>query len=89
MEITVDISMYPLTSEPIPPIVAFIHELRRQPGIEVLTNQLSTQVQGEFTAVTDALNRCMREAMAMDDTVVFTVKYLNRRLDIATPPQLD
>lgn len=89
MDITVEISMYPLAAVHVAPIVAFIHSLRAQPGVAVLTNQVSTQVEGEFTAVTGALNRCMQEAMAVDDTIVFAVKYINRRLDIGTAPQLD
>ena len=89
MDITIEISMYPLATNHVRPIVSFIHALRAQPGVTVLSNQVSTQVEGEFSAVTSALNRCMREAMAMDDTVVFAVKYINRRLHIGTPPQLD
>jgi len=89
LDITAEISMYPLTTEPIGPIVSFIHALRAEPGVTVLTNQVSTQVEGEFSAVTGALNRCLSGAMAMDGTVVFAVKYINRRLDIGTTPKLD
>ena len=42
MKITVDISMYPLDSNYIPPIKAFIRALREHEGLEIVTNQLST-----------------------------------------------
>ena len=48
MIITADISMYPLDSDFIPPITEFIKRLRSFPGLEIVINQLSTQLRGEF-----------------------------------------
>ena len=89
MKITVDISMYPLDSDYVPPIKSFIHALRACDGLEIVTNQLSTQVCGEFDAVTTALNRCMRASMASDQKMVFVTRYLNAALDIGVPPDID
>lgn len=89
MEITAELSMYPLDANYKPPIIDFIMDLRQQPGIEIVTNQLATQLRGEFTAVTSAINRCMQKTMLDKRRVVFTVKYLNTGLDIAEPPELD
>ncbi len=88
MIITVDISMYPLDAEYGPPIIDFIRDLRTHPGIEVITNALSTQVRGEFDAVTRALNASMREHMERDARVVFVTKHLNIDLPIANPGDL-
>ncbi len=52
MKITVDISLYPLDSNYLPPIKDFIRQLRRCEGLELVTNQLSTQIRGEFDHVT-------------------------------------
>jgi uncharacterized protein YqgV (UPF0045/DUF77 family) len=82
LNITAEISLYPLTEAFVPPITAFIHDLQREPGIELVTNQMSTQVRGEFAAVTGALNRCMRESMAGAPAQVFVVKFINADLPI-------
>jgi uncharacterized protein YqgV (UPF0045/DUF77 family) len=86
MHITADISLYPLDEQFTDPIRDFIHRLRREPGLDIVTNQLSTQVRGDFDAVTGALNRCMREAMNRPGAAVFVVKYVNADLPIGTTP---
>ncbi len=89
MRITADISLYPLTEHFTAGITDFILRLRREPGLEILTNQLSTQLRGEFADVTGALNRCMAAAMADATPLVFVIKYVNADLPIGTTPQLD
>ena len=89
MIITADISMYPLDADFIEPITRFIVALREYSGLDVVTNQLSTQVRGEFDVVAAALNDCMHNAMSEGSKVVFVTKYLNSDLDIAELPQLD
>lgn len=89
MIITADIAMYPLDERFVEPIVAFIHALRRHDGIEVVTNQMSTQVRGEFEAVNAAVNAAMKAQMAGERKVVFVVRYLNSDLDIAERPDID
>ena len=89
MEITAELSMYPLDANYKPPIIDFIMDLRQQPGIEIVTNQLSTQLRGSFEDVTRAINRGMEKAMQENHRVVFTVKYLNTGLEIAQVPRLD
>jgi uncharacterized protein YqgV (UPF0045/DUF77 family) len=89
MRITVDISLYPLDSDYIPPIKGFIRRLRAFDGLELVTNQLSTQVRGEFEQVTAALNACMRESMETGRKMVFLTRYLNSDLEIGRLPDID
>ena len=89
MIITADISMYPLDSDFIPPITEFIKRLRSFPGLEIVTNQLSTQLRGEFDQVSQALSECIRQSMEDEQKVVFVTKYLNADLDISKLPQID
>lgn len=89
MRITAEISMYPLAHDFTPGIRDFILRLRGEPGLEILTNQLSTQLRGEFAAVTGALDRCMRASMGQGDPMVFVVKYVNADLPIGSTPRLD
>ena len=88
MKIVADMSLYPLKDGPVPTIIEFIQELREQPGIEIVTNQLSSQLRGEFEAVTSAVNHCMRKAMTASNTVVLVVKYLNIDVELARAPSL-
>jgi hypothetical protein len=88
MKIVADMSLYPLKSGPIPNIIEFIKDLREQDGIEIVSNQLSSQVRGEFEAVTSAINHCMFKAMQASNTVVLVVKYLNIDVEIDRAPSL-
>jgi len=89
MRITVDISLYPLNSDYIPPIKDFIRRLRTFEGLELVTNQLSTQLRGEFEQVTAALNACMHESMKTGQKLVFVTRYLNSDLEIGRLPRID
>ena len=89
MKITVDISMYPLDSDFIPTIKAFILRLRTFPGLEIVTNQLSTQLRGEFDQVTAAINTCIHQSMSGEQKVVFITRYLNSDLEIGRMPNID
>ena len=55
MRVAVDISLYPLTEDFIPPIKDVIERLNRHPDLEVVTNPMATQVRGEYETVMDAL----------------------------------
>ena len=83
MRITVEMSLYPLAPDFVGPITDFIGELRREPGLEIVTNAMSTQVRGEFDAVLGAVGRCTRAAMERVHPVVLVAKFLNADLDIA------
>jgi len=88
MKIVADMSLYPLKDGPIPTIIEFIEELQGRDGIEIVTNQLGTQLRGEFDAVTGAINHCMFKAMTASNTVVLVVKYLNIDVEIGRKPSL-
>ena len=88
MRIVAEMSLYPLKDGAVPDIIDFIRDLQGQDGIEIVSNQLATQIRGEFDAVTTAINRCMRRAMAAPNTVVLVVKYLNVDLEIGRAPTL-
>ena len=89
MRITAELSLYPLESEdPIARITEFIHDLQAQPGLELLTNQMSTQLCGDIQDVQEGVNTCMRTVMESGDKVVLVAKYLNLDLPIQSMPEL-
>ncbi|GMW08160.1 MAG: YkoF family thiamine/hydroxymethylpyrimidine-binding protein [Gammaproteobacteria bacterium] len=89
MRITAEISLYPLADDFVGDIREFIRQLRREPGLEIISNQLSTQLRGEYAAVTGAIGRCMAESMRQGGPMVFVVKYISADLPIGTPPRLE
>ena len=76
MQIAVDISLYPLTGEYIPPIKAFIERLGRHSGLAIDYNSLSTQVRGEFDTVFDALKAEVRETFSGPNRAVLVLKVI-------------
>ena len=76
MHVAVELSLYPLADEFIPPILGFIDRLRARPGLAVVTNSMSTQVSGEFDAVFDALRAEIGRTFAERHRSVFAMKVL-------------
>jgi uncharacterized protein YqgV (UPF0045/DUF77 family) len=76
MRIAVEISMYPLNADFIPPIKDFIDRLNSHPELQVVTNAMSTQVAGEHARVFEVLSRETATAFAADQRAVFVLKVL-------------
>ena len=76
MRTAVEISLYPLTADYVPPIKDFIERLNRHPGLQVVTNAMSTQVAGEHDAVFGALMAETRTTFAGGHRAVFVMKVL-------------
>jgi uncharacterized protein YqgV (UPF0045/DUF77 family) len=76
MNIRVEISLYPLRDEYIPPIRAFIERLNADGRFKVITNDMSTQVFGRYEDVMEALTREIRPTFERDGKAVFVMKVL-------------
>jgi hypothetical protein len=76
MDIGIEISLYPLKSEFIPPIEDFIQRLNRDARFKILTNSMSTQIYGPYEVLLAALNREMRETFERAGKAVFVMKVL-------------
>jgi uncharacterized protein YqgV (UPF0045/DUF77 family) len=76
MRIAVEISMYPLNANFIPPIQGFIDRLNTYPELQVLTNAMSTQVAGEHARVFEILSCETATAFEADHRAVFVMKVL-------------
>ena len=77
MKVAVDISLYPLDRDFIPPIADVIERLNAHPDVEVWTNAMSTQVVGEFEDVWHALGREIGKTFTDIPKGVFVMKILN------------
>ena len=76
MKIGVEISLYPLTQEYIPPIRGFIDRLNADGRFKVVTNDMSTQVFGAYDDVMEALTRELRPTFERDGKSIFVMKVL-------------
>jgi uncharacterized protein YqgV (UPF0045/DUF77 family) len=76
MEIGVEISLYPLDENFVPPIQDFIDRLNTHAGLKVVTNSMSTQVFGEHDAVFGALVPELRRTFERERKAVFVMKVL-------------
>lgn len=76
MNISIDISMYPLNEAFEQPIVEFIKALRKS-GFKVEENGLSTQVFGPYDKVMDFLKDQMYETLLEEEHCVFVMKVVS------------
>jgi uncharacterized protein YqgV (UPF0045/DUF77 family) len=76
MRTAVEISLYPLATNYIPPIQDFIDRLNTYPGLTVLTNAMSTQIVGEHELVFAALAKETAQTFSEGGRRVFVMKVL-------------
>ena len=80
MRVAVDISLYPLDKDFIPPIKDVIKRLNSHRSLEVTTNPMSTQIRGEYDDVMDALHKEIGTTFETLPKAVFTIRILNNPL---------
>lgn len=74
MEISVDISLYPLQEGYEEPILAFIAALEKEKTVDVVRNELSTQAHGEYHTIMRLLEK---EILSVFDEIphsIFVIK---------------
>jgi uncharacterized protein YqgV (UPF0045/DUF77 family) len=76
MHTAIEISLYPLDSDFIPPIKAFIERLNTYPEIRVTTNAMSTQIAGEHQRLFEILAKETATTFAETGRKVFVMKVL-------------
>lgn len=77
MKIAVDISLYPLDRDFVPPIADVIERLNAHAELEIWTNAMSTQIVGEFEDVWNALGKEIGTTFESIPKGVFVMKVLN------------
>jgi uncharacterized protein YqgV (UPF0045/DUF77 family) len=77
VKVAVDISLYPLDADFIPPIKNVIDRLNMHEELEVWTNAMSTQLIGEFDDVMNALKEELGTTFELLPKAVFVMKMFN------------
>lgn len=73
MLVTLDISMYPLSSNYRELIYEFIDKLKNK-NLEVRTTKMSTQIFGNYDDVMDLIKSELKEVFTDNEKVVFVIK---------------
>ena len=89
MELSVEISKYPLSENYIPAIKDFIERLQATEGLSVVGNTMSTQVFGDYDLVMDTLKDEMRRSYEQFGKANFVCKFIGANLDPALNPHGD
>lgn len=76
MHTAIEISLYPLDSDYIPPIKDFIDRLNTYPELKVTTNAMSTQIAGEHERLFEILARETATTFREAGRKVFVIKVL-------------
>jgi len=77
MKVAVDISLYPLDADFVPPIKDVIDRLNSHADLDIWTNAMSTQVVGEFDVVMAALKTEIGTTFDQIPKGVFVMKMFN------------
>lgn len=77
MQVMVELSLYPLVNEFIPPIKDFIERLNTHQALTVTTCSTSTQVTGDYQTVMQILGTEMQRVHEEVGQAVFVAKFLN------------
>jgi len=76
MEISVDISMYPLQKEYEAPISAFIEKMKQEPSVKVSCNELSTQLHGDYRTIMKLLEEEIYAVFNEIPDSIFVLKFV-------------
>ena len=76
MEMSVDISLYPLIDDYIPAIQEFIDRIANVPGILIKRNDLATQLFGDYDIIMDVLRDEIRRSWETHGKGIFVIKFL-------------
>ena len=77
MKASIEISLYPLKRDFIPPIDNFIENLKGYSSIEVRTNNMSTSLFGELDDLMNILKIEVDKTFEKEVDAVFNLKILN------------
>ncbi|KZN51870.1 hypothetical protein [Pseudoalteromonas luteoviolacea] len=77
MKLSVEISKYPLHSDYIPFIKAFIERLNQHENLKVITNTMSTQVFGDYDVVMSVIQTEMKASFEQFGKCIFVCKFIS------------
>ncbi|MCF8278155.1 MAG: hypothetical protein K9J17_15620 [Flavobacteriales bacterium] len=80
MQVTLEITMYPLTDGYKEAVKDFLRRLNKFEHVEVITNGVSTQVFGEYDEVMTAYSEALKPSMESGIAIAVVSKIINTHL---------
>ena len=77
MQVSIDVSLYPLNEKFISLINEFINDLKKYNNIEIRTNSMSTQLFGEFDDLMSILKIEIEKTFKKEINSVLSLKIVN------------
>lgn len=77
MKAAIELSLYPLREDYELYVVDFIHRLREHEQIEIVTNNMSTQLVGEYDHLMSILTHEIKRSFQKEGGTVVVMKILN------------
>ncbi len=82
MKITIEISLYPLQENYVPAVLGFIERLNRHQDVKIKTNNMSTQIVGDYEKLMPLIARELKPSLEIDKGTVAVLKILNKAVEI-------
>lgn len=82
MILTAELSLYPLNEKYVEAIDGFIAALAKREGLVLTTNAMSTQLQGDYDGVINAVREALRESATRYGDQVLVCKFIPMALPI-------
>ena len=82
MKLTAELSLYPLQDDYLAVIQGFIDKLAQHPDLVIVTNAMSTQVNGDYERVFDAVKSALADSYDRHGKQVLVCKFIVGDLDI-------
>ncbi|NOZ36359.1 MAG: hypothetical protein GXO80_13805 [Chlorobi bacterium] len=79
MNVSVDISYYPLKEEFKQPVLDFIHRMQNYENLEIIRNGMSTQVFGKYDEVMQIITKEIKKSFELPHSI-FLLKIINTDL---------
>ncbi len=82
MEITCEISLYPLTNDYETVIIPCIQYLKKQLELQVYTHAMSTFIKGDSSVVFASLSDLYKQSFMESSTHSLVIKIINKKLPV-------
>ncbi|NND34470.1 MAG: hypothetical protein HKN76_17930 [Saprospiraceae bacterium] len=82
MQITVEISFYPLSEQFGNHVLDFLSDLRGESDVSIMTNQMSTQITGDYDQVMSLVNAALKQNFQKGYKASVVMKIFNEGLEL-------
>jgi uncharacterized protein YqgV (UPF0045/DUF77 family) len=82
MQLTAELSLYPLSENYIEIVLSFIAELEKEQGLTIRRNAMSTQISGDSKLVMNTIERLLMRSFERFGRQVLTAKFIPGDFDL-------